>query len=134
MSTILQDLKLFDTFARKLGNRYVASLCIAKLSRQYSNQLPGPVIESKLAHWVLTGQDPNKLRIRPRRDPDIDFMEDLLCFIDDKAVCDEVRYCYKASIRNRHLIYSCNTNLSKYQQDRVSILLRMCWYSSREGD
>jgi len=131
---MLNDLVLFNQFAEKLGNRYAASVCIAKLSRQYSRNLPGPVIESKLAHWVLTGQDPDKLHIKPRRDPDVEFMEDLLCYVDDVQVCNEVRSCYKMSILNRHLIYSCNTNLSKYQQERVSIILRMCWYSFTGGD
>ena len=122
------DLTIFNEFAEKVGNRYVAAKYIADSARCFATHLPKYIIESYLIHWVLIGEKPEHIQVKVRDPEDIRYMNDLLCWIDDEEVVDAVKELYSKSIKNRHLVYQSTKSLSKYQQDRASILLRMIWY------
>ena len=62
---LIPDLKLFNEFEKRVGNRYLATTYIAQCARKFSRQLPRYIIESYLIHWVLTGEDPKKRRPLP---------------------------------------------------------------------
>ena len=125
---LISDLNLFNEFATKVGNRYLATSYISQSARAFAQELPRYIIESYLIHWVLVGEDPNHIHARIRDDPETRYMNEILCYIYDKQVVDAVKYMYKNSIKNRHLVYNSNSDLSDYQFDRAKILLRMIWY------
>lgn len=122
------DLTLFNEFAHKVGNRYIAVSFIAQAAREFSSKLPAYIIESYLIHWVLVGEDPKHIQVKVRDPEDIRYMNDLLCWIDDVDVVSEVNHLYRQSVKLHHLVYSNNMRLTEYQRDRIAILLRMIWY------
>lgn len=125
---LISDLCLFDDFAEKVGNRYVATSYIAHAARKFSEKLPKYIIESYLIHWVLTGEDPKMIRASIRDDADTRYLNEVLCYVCDESVKRAVKDMYKQSIRKRHLVYESNIELNRYQLDRAKILLRMIWY------
>lgn len=125
---LISDLNLFNEFATKVGNRYLATSYISQSARSFAEELPRYIIESYLIHWVLIGEDPQHIRVRIRDDAETRYMNEVLCYVYDKKVVDAVKYMYKNSIKNRHLVYSSNSDLSNSQLDRAKILLRMIWY------
>lgn len=125
---LISDLSLFNEFAEKVGNRYLATSYISQSARAFAKELPAYIIESCLIHWVLIGEDPLHIRAKVRDDADTRYMNEVLCYVYDKQVSDAVRYMYKNSIQHRHLVYNSNSDLSENQLDRAKILLRMIWY------
>ena len=125
---LISDLCLFNDFAERVGNRYIATSYIAHAARKFSEKLPKYIIESYLIHWVLTGEDPKKIRASIRDDVDTRYLNEILCYVCDQSVNQAVREMYKKSIKNRHLVYESNIELDRYQYDRAKILLRMIWY------
>ncbi len=125
---LISDLNLFNEFATKVGNRYLATSYIAEAARAFGSELPKYIIESYLIHWVLIGEDPGHIRARVRDDAETRYLNEILSYVYDEQVVAAVRSMYKNSVRNRHLVYSSNSDLNDYQFDRAKILLRMIWY------
>lgn len=128
---VWSDLLLFNKIAEVVGNRYVAARYLAKQARRFAKKVPGSIIESRLFDWILTGKHPDEVPCNPKIDPDLRYLEELICYVLDEDVKDAVRKCYSKSCRHNHLIYHSEANLDEYQRQRVSILLRMIWYETR---
>lgn len=125
---LISDLSLFNQFADKVGNRYIATSYIAHAARKFSTELPRYIIESYLIHWVLVGEDPKHIKASIRDDADTRYMNEILCYVCDQEVVSAVREMYSMSVKARHLVYESNMNLNANQLDRAKILLRMIWY------
>lgn len=125
---LIQDLNLFNKLAESLGNRYAAVWYVSYLARKLASTLPLYIIESYLIHWVLSGEDLSEIRTKTHCPADVRFMEDVLSWVEDNAVCDAVREMYAESVREHHLIYKSAGLLDAPRQDRAKILLRMIWY------
>lgn len=130
---VIDDLYTFDELSKSLGSRYLAVTFIAKQSRRLAETNKDyKILESKLIQWVITGNCPyTESQLNSRKivsnNSEID---ELLCWVNDKDVVDEVRRLYKLSVQNRTLIMCENSSLSIGKTNRVNILLRMAWYSS----
>lgn len=128
----ISDFEKFNEIEKACGSRYLAVQFVAQSARKLGKENKVYCIsESKLIQWVLTGECPyTKAELDKRKaiSENIDNINYYLDNVDDEFVCDKVRECYKASIRNRKLTYCKDTNISPGKQSRINILLRMIWY------
>ena len=120
----------FDQLAAALGSTYAAVDYIAKSARRKLKVTNNRILESEAISWVLTGVSP-KLRNRIDDVSHIpaNYVDEILCYVDNENICNSVRDSYAASIQVRHLIYCYQKDLDKHEQSRVRILLRMVWYN-----
>lgn len=128
----IESLMKFNDLAEVCGNRFLAVKMIAKQSRRLGKEYSDYCIsESKLIDWVLTGKCPysDEAMFRRKRDRDDPIVKEILEWVDDLEVAEEVREIYSESIRTHRIVESRNANLSPYRQRRATILLRMIWYS-----
>lgn len=135
----IQDLERFQKIEEAWGSRYLAVKFIALVARRWGSEGRAyKISESKLIDWVLTGKCPyshSKLETRKYISERIDDLNEKLCEVLDPVVVDEVKHCYKQSIKNKRLTYTTRTDISPYVVSRINILLRMIWFSfSTEGE
>ena len=134
---VIHDLDKFEELATRCGNRYLAIQIVAKAARQFtSNHKEYSLNESKVIQWILTGDCP----YTPKQLADRKYInsrseiDEILCWVSDSEVAEEVRKMYKKSVRSAKLQLSTNSALSNSQLDRANILLRMAWYSTGEEE
>lgn len=132
---VIEDTVLFDKLAEQVGNKYAAVKLIASKARRLGKSFKDyRLFEAKLIQWVLTGECPyteaqmQSKRILNNRDE----LDEVLCWVSDREVSDEVRRCYIKSIRNKEL-YTCEREDMSYGKvTRVNVLLRIAWLSNLE--
>lgn len=132
------ELEKFKQLEKACGNRYLAIKLVSFQARRLGDANRNAAIsEANLIQWVLTGKCPySKSKLETRRffKETLDDVEEKLCYVDDEEVREEVRRCYKQSIRNKHLTLSENPSINKYKISRANILLRMIWYHFKEEE
>lgn len=135
----IEDLNRFNQLAESCGNRYLAVQLVAKWSRAlFKETSQYHLLESKILTWVLTGHCPyveSQLNSRVVNHDD-DYINEILEWVTDEDVVEEVQKLYKQSIHNHKLLECSNENLLSGQKSRANVLLRMIWYSniSKEGE
>lgn len=120
----------FERLADACGNRYFAIQWVTKLTRKLEEHTKNYNIpESKMITWALTGQCPySDFEFDQRKRPDLlDRVNDLLEFVSDDEVKQEVRTFYKLSVKHRKLTLCDRVDLGRSRLSRVNILLRMAW-------
>lgn len=124
----------FDALADKLGSTYAAVNYIAKSARQKRNQVDNRILESQAITWVLTGIQPklSKRAINISDWANLNYLDEVLSYVDDENVCVSVRASYSKSAELHHLIYCYHTDLNDSQKARVRVLTRMIWYNIQE--
>ena len=128
----IKDLFAFKELETKCGNRYLAIKYLSdsarKLGKQYKEY---HISESKLIQWALTGRCPySENHMWRRLHANDDGLDEFLIWITDTEIADEVKRCYKQSVRNRCLTLCEDNYFSQSQLDRINVLLRMAWYST----
>lgn len=133
---VIHDLDRFNNIAEACGNRYVAIQLIAKAARSLGQATRHySISESKLLEWIITGSCPYSQKSLERRqvfNEKLDDVMDILCYVTDQIVIDEVTVCYRNSIRHRKLTLCKREDISKHRVNRINILLRMIWYNFKE--
>ena len=130
-----RDGSAFEQLAERCGNRYLATMYVAKQSRALFHALSEKysvnLIESHVISWALTGEVPSiaELHLRPSNSYEIDNILDFLCYIEDEEIKKKVIRQYKLSVKSKHLVYIKEKSMNIYQKDRINILLRMIWYN-----
>lgn len=120
----------FDKLEEACGSRYVAIQWLTKETRRLEDLTKDYNIpESRMISWALTGQCPySDLELQHRKRPDkLDKVGELLEYVTDVEVKQQVILCYKQSVRNKGLKLCDNHDLGEYRLSRVNILLRMAW-------
>lgn len=126
-----QDKNLFPLLEEMCGNKFLAIKFLATCARRLASKLPKWIIESKLITWALTGQEPDVERYVNRDiDPDIQEVQDMLCYISDPNIQYCVKESYTTSVHNHHLIYVYRGPMSEYEEARVRVLVRILWCTS----
>ena len=127
----IREIDRFNELAESCGNRYAAIKLVSKWARDFGIEFKDcHILESRLIQWVITGKCPyveeelQKRRIVPNEDK----INEVLCWVSDKSITNEVRYLYKESVHHRRLLTCNNNKLSKGQISRVNVLLRMTWF------
>jgi len=126
----LENARLFDELADKCGNRYLATLYVAKAARYLAQEHSVSMLESQLLTWALTGKPPNLSLARYKKIESLELsnIEFYLDYVEDAEVRDCVLQRYKDSVRNHHLVYQHPGQLDSFRTSRVNILLRMIWW------
>lgn len=120
----------FDRIEEACGSRYVAIQWLTKETRRLEELTKHYNIpESKMITWALTGECPySDVELEIRRRPTLlDRVDDLLEFVDDYEVKQQVRTFYKLSVKNKGLTLCDRVELGESRLSRVNILLRMAW-------
>lgn len=120
----------FEKLAEACGNRYVAIQWLSRESRKlFEENKDYRILESKMLSWALTGECPYSETQLARRKfvNKLDNVDELLEYVTDEEVEQEVRTFYKASVKNRKLILCDRDDLGRSRLSRVNILLRMAW-------
>ncbi len=127
------DLNRFLEIEKACGNKYLAINMLSRSTRELSqNSQEYHLLDSKLLEWVVTGQAPYSdeiLELRKQKYEILDDLDDLLVEVSDEEVVDTVKMNYKLSVQNKKLTLKINPLLSKSEQSRANILLRMIWYN-----
>lgn len=126
----IQDLSRFNILSEACGSRYVAVRWLAKAARQLGTEYSDyELLESKLLTWLITGQCPYTTYEMDMRKllRKVDTIDDLLEYVTDEEVEEQVRLFYRKSIRNKRLTLCDNDDLGSSRLSRVNILLRMAW-------
>lgn len=116
------------------GSTYQAIQHLSKLARKKLKELDNSIQDSQALTWALTGVKPDvpetkhKKVYHSNRFYQEEYMNDILCCVDDKEVCESVRESFRASKQVNHLIYVYNNTLDESRKSRVRILTRMIWY------
>lgn len=130
---VIEDLNRFAELARSLGNDYLAIKLVSEWSRALGqDNSEYQIAESKLLQWVITGHCPyieSELATRRYRlDPDN--IDELLVWVSDEEIANEVRYLYKQSVKHHKLSICQRKDFSNGRKSKTNILLRMIWYSN----
>lgn len=130
---LVNTLCAFNVLAENCGNRYLAIQRIARSARiigkKYKNYR---ISESMLILWAVTGTCPyTQSQLESMKlIYDGEGLSDILEWVIDEAVVDEVTRLYKKSVKHRHLLECNRHDFTAARKDRVNILLRMAWLSS----
>lgn len=116
------------------GSTYMAVNLVAKRARNKLLETNGAILDSKAISWALTGVAP---KIHKRKSFEyayhledcniLQFLDDMLCCVDDIEVCESVRQSYESSVKVNHLIYYYNNSLDEPRKARTRVLTRIVW-------
>lgn len=120
----------FQKIEEACGSRYVAIQWVVKETRRLEHLTRHYNIpESKMITWALTGQCPyskNQLQYR-KISKKTDHLDDLLEYVLDEEVKQQVFTFYKLSVKSKRLQLCDRVDLGESRLSRVNILLRMAW-------
>lgn len=127
----IQHSEQFEKIAKACGNRYTAIKWLARRTRELEEKTKDyHIAESKMITWALTGQCPySDVQLERRKHlAKVDHLSEILEFVTDKEVKDEVITFYKLSVRQKGLQLCDRVELGSSRLSRINILLRMAWY------
>ena len=130
------DKQHFENIRKNCGGcRFTAINYVTKTARSHIDSIePDECISDYDAiQWALTCTRPNirKKKIRYKLDEDMSqeqYLNEILCYVDDEEICEAVRETYECSNKLRHLIYVYNSIYDDDRKARVRILSNMVWY------
>lgn len=124
----------FERIERKLGNKYAATMAVAKEARRRAKKSKESILESHSITWVLTGKEPtrpdshiNKIKRK------LESVEDILNYVSDRRIVKSVTESIGMSKSEGHLIYRYKSSLTDEDRTRVRILTNIIWYRNMEG-
>lgn len=115
------------------GNRYAASMYVAKEARRRATNCKDDVLDSESISWVLTGK-----RNIPARSTQKKIQKwfhnqyDILNYVEDECVKRSVTRSLGISKTVKHLTYAYEKSLSECDKARVRVLTNILWYQSKE--
>ena len=114
------------------GNRYQAVQYIQKQSRKLLEYTDNRITDSEAITWVLTGEKPDyesrKTFNEITAKYEDAYVDEILCYIDDKQVCESIRLSISKSKKSKNLVYRYTKGLDETQKSRVRVVTRMIWY------
>ena len=118
---------------RKFGNDYLATVYIAKKSRQLWDLGEGTLTIPESIDWAITDIPPKDLEHRKELKKQREYeqkyglLDDTVANIDDK----DIRACVKSSgllsISQKRLVIDYNFDLDSAQFSRVRVIMRIFW-------
>ena len=117
----------------KFGNEYLATVHIAKKSRQLWDLSDGTVTIPESIDWAITDIPPKDLEHRKeqkkRREYEQKYglLDDIVANIDDKDIQACVMSSGLLSISLKRLVIDYDFNLDSSQYSRVNVIMRMFW-------
>lgn len=118
---------------QKFENEYLATLYIAKKSRQLWDLSDGTVTIPESIDWAITDVPPKDLELRKeqkkRREYEQKYglLDDIVANLDDK----DIRACIMSSgllsISQKRLMIDYDFDLDSFQFSRVRVIMRMFW-------
>lgn len=115
------------------GSTYQAIQHLSKVARKKLKEVDNNIQDSQALTWALTGLEPDVKQnmkdkvYHSKKFYQEEYMDDMLCYVDDEEVCESVRESFRASKKVNHLIYVYNHTLDEHRKSRVRILTRMVW-------
>lgn len=117
------------------GSVYGAVNHVAKTARKLAAECDEQILDSHALSWAITGVKPElskcrkpiKLESLSNAMTSAEYLEDILCYIDDNDMRTSVMESYRCSITCGHLIYFYTEGLDESQKSRVRILTNMVW-------
>lgn len=134
--SVMTGYQEFEDFLAMLGgNRYLATMLIAKEGRRRCKQWDYSILDSNAITWVLTGKrPPNKEKQSAKILRNMKKPSDILNYVED----DDIRKCVILSLKQsytlNHLTYSYNQDMNKHKRTRVRILTNIIWYKNHEEE
>ena len=128
------DSENFNRIVSKFnGNRYKAVQYIQKESRRLLEYTDNRITDSEAITWVLTGEKPDyesrKTFNEITAKYEDAYVDEVLCYIDDKQICESIRLSISRSKKSKNLVYRYTKGLDDNQKSRVRVVTRMIWYN-----
>lgn len=122
-----------ERIVEECGSVYGAINYVAKRARKLASESEDQILDSHALSWAITGVRPEPRKYH--RPADIvsnaktqeEYLDDLLCYIDDEDVKLSVSESYRCCITCGHLIYFYTEGLDEARRSRVRILTNMVW-------
>ena len=115
------------------GNRYQAVQYIQKQSRKFLEYTDNRITDSEAITWVLTGEKPDyesrKTFNEITAKYEDAYVDEILCYIDDKQVCESIRLSISKSKKSKNLVYRYTKGLDESKKSRVRVVTRIIWYN-----
>ena len=115
------------------GNRYQAVQYIQKQSRKLLEYTDNRITDSEAITWVLTGEKPDyesrKTFNEITAKYEDAYVDEILCYIDDKQVCESIRLSIRKSDKSKNLVYRYTKGLDESKKSRVRVVTRIIWYN-----
>ena len=115
------------------GNRYQAVQYIQKQSRKLLEYTDNRITDSEAITWVLTGEKPDyesrKTFNEITAKYEDAYVDEILCYIDDKQVCESIRLSISKSKKSKNLVYRYAKGLDESKKSRVRVVTRIIWYN-----
>lgn len=115
------------------GNRYQAVQYIQKQSRKLLEYTDNRITDSEAITWVLTGEKPDyesrKTFNEITAKYEDAYVDEILCYIDDKQVCESIRLSISKSKKSKNLVYRYTKGLDESKKSRVRVVTRIIWYN-----
>lgn len=115
------------------GNRYQAVQYIQKQSRKLLEYTDNRITDSEAITWVLTGEKPDyesrKTFNEITAKYEYAYVDEILCYIDDKQVCESIRLSISKSKKSKNLVYRYTKGLDESKKSRVRVVTRIIWYN-----
>lgn len=118
---------------RKFGNEYLATVCIAKKSRQLWNLGEGTISIPESIDWAITDVPPKDLEHRKEKKKQREYeqqyglLNDIVANIDDEDIKTCVMSSGLLSISLKRLVIDYDFNLTQFQFSRVRVIMRIFW-------
>lgn len=122
-----QNHKQFDTYLKAFENVFAAINYVSAVARRRRNAVHNCITESEALTWVISGEEPINLRPNLKqyykhKNRAIEYVNDRLCYIDDKDVRRAIQLTIQDYRSSGHLIYNYNNISDDPRQARVRIL------------
>ena len=115
------------------GNTYQAVQYIQKQSRKLLEYTDNRITDSEAIAWVLTGEKPDyesrKTFNEITAKYEDAYVDEILCYIDDKQVCESIRLSISKSKKSKNLVYRYTKGLDESKKSRVRVVTRIIWYN-----
>ena len=115
------------------GNRYQAVQYIQKQSRKFLEYTDNRITDSEAITWVLTGEKPDyesrKTFNEITAKYEDAYVDEILCYIDDKQVCESIRLSISKSKKSKNLVYRYTKGLDESKKSRVRVVTRIISYN-----
>ena len=116
------------------NNPYEMSMFLSILNRNICINYKRCVVGSEVFSWILTGKEPKNIK-KYLRDALSDksyvdeYIDEVLCYIDDSEVSEDVRLSLIKSLKKNYLLYNYkNTRKNDFKKSRVRILTKIFWH------
>lgn len=121
--------KIFKEF----GNEYLATVCIARKSRQLWELGEGTLTIPESIDWAITDIQPKDLDHRKEQKKQREYeqkyglLDDTVANIDDKDIRDCVMSSGLLSISLKRLVIDYDFDINSSQFSRVRVIMKMFW-------